>query len=254
MWTAACPDTSYVYDGSFAGLLCCFSESCTLQETPVDIRQTDAEPVLFDTAKWILTDKEKAEKVYLSIRVKISRQAQELVRLGFLTCTPRKEMLLCEFLRLGFRYGAKATTMLTDDSVADLTKAVRHLTNESHKLMGFVRFSVYDNFLVSVIEPKNFVLPLLAGHFCNRFSDETFMIYDQTHKAALVWQNRKADILSVEALTLPDADSDELAYRGLWQQFYKTIAVQTRENPRCRMTLMPKRYWGHLTEQIVMLS
>ena len=37
-------------------------------------------------------------------------------------------------------------------------------------------------------------------------------------------------------------------YRLLWKRFYDTIAIRERENPRCRMTHMPKRYWNTMTE------
>ena len=43
-------------------------------------------------------------------------------------------------------------------------------------------------------------------------------------------------------------DETEAKYRLLWKRFYDTIAIRERENPRCRMTNMPKRYWGTMTE------
>lgn len=246
--TNVSPDIVYAYDGSFEGLLCCVFASYAEKEVPSLIRPPDEEPGLFDTAKWIATDKQKALRVYNSIPVKISLPAQELVRLGFLTCAPQKELLIYRFLRLGYKHGGKVMNMLTDDTVCALHKAVRHLTAESHLLRGFVRFSLHDEALVAVIEPKNYVLPLLARHFCDRFRNETFLIYDKTHRTALLYQDHKAKMLSVEELTLPEADGAELEYRRLWRQFYKTIAVEGRENPRCRMSMMPKRYWSHLTE------
>lgn len=241
-------DLVYTYDGSFEGLMCCVFESYEQKEVPSVIRPPSIQQSIFDTAKWIETDEQKADRVYNSIPLKISYEAQELVKLGFLTCASQKELLIYRFLSLGFKYGNKVMTMLTNDAVCSLQKAVRHLTSESHKYKGFVRFSVYGEVLVAVIEPKNFVLPLLAGHFCDRFRDEEFMIYDKTHSMALFYQSRKAELMSVDKLTLPEVDRTEVEYRRLWKQFYKTIAIEGRNNPRCRMTLMPKRYWGQMTE------
>lgn len=241
-------DLIYAYDGSFEGLMCCVFESYEQKEIPSVIRPPGVEQSLFDTAKWIEMDEHKAERVYNSIPLKISSQAQELVKLGFLTCAPHKELLIVHFLRLGFKVGSKVMTMLTDDTVNSLQKAVHHLTSESHKFKGFVRFSVYGEVLVAVIEPKNFVLPLLSLHFCDRFRNEAFMIYDKTHSMALIYQSQKAELMFVDELTLPEVDSTEVEYRRLWKQFYKTIAIEGRNNPRCRMTLMPKRYWGQMTE------
>ena len=43
-------------------------------------------------------------------------------------------------------------------------------------------------------------------------------------------------------------DETEAQYRRLWRRFYDTIAIRERENPRLRMSHMPKRFWGTLTE------
>ncbi|KUO78695.1 MAG: DNA metabolism protein [Desulfosporosinus sp. BRH_c37] len=238
----------YAYDGSFEGLMCCIFESYEQKENPSIIRPPVVQQSLFDPAKWIETDEHKADRVFNSIPLKISSQAQELVKLGFLTCTPHKELLIYNFLRLGFKYGDKVMTMLADDTVCSLQKAVRHLTSESHKFMGFVRFSVYGEVLVAVIEPKNFVLPLLIQHFCDRYRNEAFMIYDKTHSMALIYQSQNVELMVVNELTLPEVDGTEVEYRRLWKQFYQTIAIEARFNPRCRMTLMPKRYWGQMPE------
>lgn len=238
----------YEYDGSFEGLMCCVFESFALKEVPSAIRTPSDQQSLFDTAKWIETDINKSDRVYKSIAAKISVQAQELVTLGFWTNAPQKELLIYYFLRLGYTHGSKVMSMLTDDTVSTLQKAVRHLTSESHKFKGFVRFAVYDKVMVAVIEPKNFVLPLISDHFCDRFCNESFMIYDKTHKMALVYQGQEAKLIYVDELTLPEVDKSEVEYRRLWKQFYQTIAIEERYNPKCRMTLMPKRYWGHLTE------
>ena len=57
-----------------------------------------------------------------------------------------------------------------------------------------------------------------------------------------------ARIISLDTLELPPATAEELRYRVLWKRFYKTIAIAARENPRCRMTHCPKRYWENMLE------
>ena len=59
------------------------------------------------------------------------------------------------------------------------------MSGELEKLRGFVRFSDYNGVLGSEIEPKNRVLPLLRRHFCDRYANESFFIYDRTHKELL---------------------------------------------------------------------
>lgn len=244
---------TYAYDGSFDGLMTCIFESYEKKEDPIDIQSANDPQYLLFTPKWIETEVNKANRVFSGIAKSISPEAQDLVRLGFLTCLEQKELLILRFLRLGFKHGASVMNMMADDTVHALQRGVRHLNNESHALTGFIRFSIYNNVLVAVIEPKNEVLPVLASHFCDRYSNESFMIYDKTHRRALVHQpqhsgGRQLDILEVEQFELPEADAEEIAYRRLWTQFYNTVAIKERMNLRARLSHMPKRYWSHLTE------
>jgi len=238
----------YKYDGSFEGLLCCVFYSYEQKEIPDDILPPGGEEGLFAFVKYIETDSEKARRVYESIPVKISKEAQEFVKLAFLTCAPHKERHIYQFLRLGYKMGGKVMEMLTDDHVHALQKAVHNLTFESHRYKGFIRFSVYNQALVAVIEPRNYVLPLLAEHFASRYPNEVFMIFDKSHKACLVHQGGRVEIMEVENWEMPDPDQEEREFRRLWQQFYQTIAIKERYNPRCRNNFMPKRFWNHLTE------
>ena len=125
---------------------------------------------------------------------------------------------------------------------------MRKLYNEAHMYKGLIRFSDVGQGMVAEIEPKNFVLPLIAPHFCSRFRNETFLIYDKTNHAALIWQQHTAKLVPVDALTLPPPTSEEQVVRRLWKRFYDTIAIEARRNPVCQRTHMPKRYWACLTE------
>ena len=245
------PDRSnliYRYDGSFDGLLCCVFESYDQKEIPMDILQPEAAQVTLFPVKEIVTEPKKSNRVLTSIPQKMGGDALDFVQRAFLTCEPHKELYILLFLRMGYRYGPSVMNMLADDVVDVLFKAVKHLNNESHLLMGFVRFSIFNNALVAEIEPKNYVLPLLTQHFCERYPEERFLIYDKTHGMALIYQPYHSEIVPIEDLQLPEPDEQEQEFRALWRLFYDTIEVQGRHNPKCRMGHMPKRYWKYLTE------
>ncbi|MBC8545787.1 TIGR03915 family putative DNA repair protein [Clostridiaceae bacterium NSJ-31] len=242
------PAVIYRYDGSFDGLLCCVFESYARRETPLDIRPADdPQAVLFPTHE-VPTDADHAQRVFASLQKRISSEAQRQVQYAFLSCADDKALLIYRFIRLGLRHGARVMSMLTNDTVCAVDKAVRALLNERHHLLEFLRFSDFKGVLVATIEPKNFVLPLMQEHFCSRFPEERFLIYDKAHGMALIYRPYSAQIFSIEQLELPEADEYELAYRRLWKQYYNSIAIETRYNPRCRMGHMPKRFWGHMTE------
>jgi probable DNA metabolism protein len=159
-----------------------------------------------------------------------------------------KEIALLRFALLGFEKGSKVVEMLAHADVAALLEAEQHLLREGHLLKGFVRFSDCDGKLMAVISPKNFILPFIAEHFADRYGNETFIIYDRTHKAALYHQDGNLELMQLESSTQPEASETEEQYRTLWRQFYKTVAIEDRYNPKCRMTHMPKRYWENMTE------
>lgn len=238
----------YYYDGSFDGLLSCVFESYDNKEVPADILPPDAPQTMLLSSKEIITDLQKSSRVFASIPRKMGASAVDFVRRAFLTCHPQKELYILLFLRLGFTHGPAVMGMLTDDVVNTLFKAVSHLNGESHLLKGFIRFSDFNNALVAEIEPKNFVLPLLSQHFCERYPEERFLIHDKTHGMALIYQPYRHKIFLMEDLMLPDPDEKEQAFRELWRLYYDTIEIKGRHNPKCRMSHMPKHYWKYMTE------
>lgn len=237
----------YCYDGSFEGFLCCIFESYANHEVLTAIvSDEDFEPTLYDT-RFIQTNQEHANRVYRKV-YSISQDAGQLLRRGFLTCLPEKELHLYRMVRRLLNEGAGFLRKMTDRELYPLFKAIRAMNGEAHLLRGFVRFSDLSGVLGSEIEPKNRVLPILRSHFCSRYYNETFFIYDRTHREVLLYCGGKATIAPLEHFEMAAPDTQEASYRLLWKRFYDTIAIKERENPRCRMTHMPKRYWNTMTE------
>ena len=238
----------YVYDGSFHGFLSCVFESVYTGVAPMDIVADTDEPITLYAVRAVQTDEGKAKRVLASIPKKISWEALRLIETVFLSCLKQKELLMLNFLLRGYREGSGMVKRLGDADVAPLLKAQKHLLGEAHLLMGFVRFADYGGALAATITPKNFVLPFISGHFTQRFSNEDFMIFDKTHKAALIYQNRRKEIISIDSIEFPPITECEEKYQTLWKRFYDTVTIEARENPRCRMSLMPKRYWENMVE------
>ena len=238
----------YIYDGTLEGFLYCVYESYARHEIPRGIRTEGGQAELFEEPHWITTDLNHSAKVYESIDRKIALEAQDFVKKAFLTCVDNREILMYRFIREGYKYGRRVFDRLTDETVGSITKAVKNLEHEAHQFSGFARFSLFDGIMVSCISPKNMVLPLLADHFADRFRDETFLIYDKTHKMAVVHKPEGTLLTSMEKLVLPPIDNAEKAYRELWKCFRDTVAIEERFNPKCQMNHMPKRYWVDMPE------
>lgn len=239
-------DIIYEYDGSFDGFLCCVYESYTQKENPTGFFAGEADCTLFDT-RYIPTVAAHAKRVYRSF-FKNSQVFGPLLQRAWLTILPEKELSLFALIRLFYRLGPAVLQDLSHETVAAVRHAVRHLEEEAHQLRGFVRFSEFGGILGAEIEPKNCVLPLLRGHFCSRYREESFFIYDRTHKEALFYAAHQSRIVPLQQFQMAAPDEEEAAYRLLWKRFYDTISIRERENLRGRMSKMPKRYWGTMTE------
>ena len=239
---------AYLYDGSFEGLLCCVYASYYQKELPSMIFHYGEEQGTLFPVSEIITDCAAAKKVELSIAGKISREALRLAQLCYLSHMENREVTILRFLRMGYKIGPQVTNMLAHNVVGAIAKGAQNVQREAHFHREFLRFSEYNGSLVATIEPKNFVLPLVSTHFCDRFPSENFMIYDKSHNCAFVYQGGEKSLIALEHLELPKAGAEEEKYRALWKRFYNTIAIEGRLNPKLRMNNMPKRYWAHMTE------
>ncbi len=253
------------YDGSFEGFLSCIFDCYYLHYNPIDIVATTKsdQTTLFEQ-NFITTNPAKAARVYKSLSTKISPRVQALVEYGFLALSPKNcstEMLLYNFIKQAFNLGKRIIANYQVPEYVLLEKAVHGLTKEAHLLKGFVRFSQMENFLFAKIKPKNNVLPLIAPHFVNRFAGEHFIIYDETRALAIVYKPSKYIITDVTLEAFQDTllnnvvsslttnlSQNEKHYQSLWQAFYQSITIESRFNPKCRMSHMPKRFWTNLTE------
>ena len=237
----------YQYDGSFDGFLCCVYESYTQKERPTAfLRDGDDEPSLFEI-RTVTTERAHAQRVYRSFLI-ISPSVGPFLRRAFLTCMDDKEMAMYRFIVKLYREGAPLLTRLNDETYHPLCKAVRHLSGEAEALRGFIRFSELGSILGAEIEPKNRVLPILRPHFCDRYRNESFFIYDRTHREALLYSRGVSRIVPLAHFEMAPPDENEAGYRRLWRRFYDTIAIRERENLKLRQSNLPKRYRNTMTE------
>jgi len=239
----------YQYDGTLEGFFCCVYESVYQKERPEAVEPEGAAQCRLFPPKYIETDPEHAERVRRAIPGKISPEALDLTETVFCTFLEDKETRLLYFLLRGFKEGGGFLRAgYSDRELSVLLGARRHLMGEAHLLKGFIRFADVGGSLVATITPKNYVLPYIAGHFATRYRNENFLIFDKTHKVALLHEDRRMRITAADNIEFPAFSEQEEQYRALWKQFYKVVAIEARKNHRCRMTHCPKRYWGNMLE------
>ena len=244
-------DVVYYYDGSFYGFLSGVFDAFAQKEEPMLFlsQEEEEQPLLFDS-HFVETDPQKARRVLAGVQRTLGNRGMELVRQGFLTCLPQREFLMLKFLRQGFQEGPRILAQQTREPLCTLLSATQKARNEAHLLCGSVRFQRCETGVyVARIRPKNQVLPLISRFFCTRFFFQPFLIWDITHHMALLHQpGKRPQVLPLECLDMPAPSPEEEEIQNMWRAFYNTLAIPARENPRCRMTHMPKRFWEFLTE------
>lgn len=208
---------------------------------------------LFAEYSVVDTDNELAGKVGKSIREKISVEAYEICCRVALSDYTEKADLIYRFLILGFATGSTIMEHLSNKVVNMMFRVNKNVSNETHHLLGFIRFSEQENgLLTSIIHPKNNVLSLVTPHFVERLPRERFMIYDGNRKLAALHLPYSPWIIA----EVPDIDQDRVReisvyedqYRDMWITFFSHISIKERENKRLQQNNLPLRFRNDMTE------
>ena len=241
----------YVYDGSFEGLLAAIYDAYYNNQKPerlADLRYIQMN--LLDEYIYINTDMEKSNKVYNSIRYKISSEALRLVYNVFLSEAEESGTIIFEYLKLGWKTGRDVDKHLADDRVLKVHQLSRKVEGENHRMMGFLRFRlIEDNIYYAPIRPDNNIAALLAPHFADRMSDQRWIIHDVRRGLAAVYNLGEWVLAEVDSKDLEGLEEKDTQYQELWKEFFNTIAIPGRINPKLQRRLMPVRYWRYLPEK-----
>jgi len=242
---------TYIYDGSFQGLLTCIYEYYYSDKKAQDIKsERNYEKTLLSEEIFIKSSEEKSLKVEKAIENKISKEVLKDIYTVFLSEEAGFEMLILEYVKLGFKIGVKLRHYLHNPVVLEVSKCVKRVINEVHRLCGFVRFtSLPGEIYYASIEPDHNILTLLAPHFSARFSNQKWIIHDLKRELAILQEDGQWVLTVMErgyGERLAAANSG--VYEDLWKSYYKTISIEERENPKLRRQMMPQRYWKHMTE------
>ncbi|MBP1743926.1 MAG: hypothetical protein H6Q58_904 [Firmicutes bacterium] len=250
--------TGYIYDGTFEGLLTCIYEAYYRHENPVFILESKKysdgiQGTLFsllESPLRIETDIPKAGRVYNAVEKNISAEAMETIYNVFLSEIPGFELMILEYVRLGFRTGYDLNKNLQDKRVMDMIRAERKVVFEVHRMHGFLRFQEMPGFFYAPFEPDHNITALVTPHFAERLPDQDFIIHDLGRGIASVCRRGDWFVTSIEGSVRADflQGKGGNIYEDLWKGYFSWASIDERNNPGNQKRQMPKRYWKHLTE------
>lgn len=241
---------AYLFDGSWEGLLTAVFEAFESKRWPQAVlEEKNAQLAFGEEAVRIRTDPDKARRVVDGIRKRMGSPACRKIWTAYLSYSPDKPGIIYRYICTGMQKGRGIYAALAHHDVAALEHMIYHVGHEAHLLQGFVRFSRMENGVYYArITPKNSVLPIIMPFFADRYSDQPLLIFDQAHALAGVYDLKEWYLVETSHINLPEYAPEEALYRRLWKQFYKSIAIADRTNHKLRRSLMPKRFWGNMTE------
>jgi len=246
----------YIYDGSFEGLLTCIYEAYYRHENPCFIVSDKKYKLsingtlfsLIETPVYIKTDLMKYNKVYNAAINKISTDALETIYHVYLSEIPDLEIMILDYIRLGFKIGFDINKHLYDKRVLIMIKTERKVIHEVQRMLGFIRFEKNIDFFYAAYEPDHDITSLITSHFALRLSDQNFIIHDIKRELASIYNKHDWYITPLARDSISVSDNICSKYEELWKSYFVSTSISERENLINQKRQMPKRYWKHLPE------
>lgn len=241
----------FLHEPTFEGLLSAVYDAYYSSSKPEAIYSRIVyEENLIDEVITIKSDSIKFEKVYNAIINKISKDTLNKIYYVFLSETKESSNLIYNYLKMGFKFGKDVELHVNNDIVLNMDKISNKVSYERHRLTGFVRFKEINNILYACINPDYNILPILGSHFKKRLSNENFIIHDIKRDTALIYDKEDYYLtnLSKDQKNILINSDDKGEYENLWKQYFKSVNIEERKNPRLQKRMMPTRYWNNIVE------
>ncbi len=222
------------------------------KHTHIEVKGMDSMKLFSNYIK-IDTDSKLALKVAQSIQRKLSYEVYLWCYQAALSDVTCKGELVYQFLRKAFRIGPSVVNMLQDETVCEIFKISKYVSKEAHRYLEFIQFEELENhILISRINPRCNVVPLVAIHFADRLHCENWVILDTGRNISAVHSAGNGYIISYDIdeqtlLSISPFSEKDAEYKKLWKNFFASIAIEARNNPQLQRNMLPIRFRRYMT-------
>lgn len=237
---------NFTYDGTFEGLLCVLLRCISTRVIPKNI-QPDyilSSKLEFEQYTHIVTNESLAHKLYDYIGKFADVQVQQMVRDCFLTSLPNKEVDIYMLVRQALWRGNSVGDDFSNDSLRRIQMAIRDLYRESQSIPYDINFSHFINTDISIINPRNIVLPVMMDSVLRNTAIEDFLLYDRRHKLALLRRRDNDYIVDTSRIAVKTEINHDYVYNSLWKHFINEGNIRR---------IRPLHVCGRLTDNPTML-
>ena len=241
--------STYVYDGSFDGLLSVIFEAYRRRRPPTRIVRGPLEQAgFFEEAIEVLTEEAKAARVENGLRRASEPEAYERCYHAFRADAADVELTLFRYAQVVFTPPDLAEAEAWLAPVLEVERLAKRVHHEIHRMHAFVRFEETEGGLyVARVAPTADVLDLAAPHFEKRYPSMRWLIADERRRYAMHYDGhvlRRVDVVPERARAEDEAD-----YQKLWRGYFRAVTIAERRNLKRQARHMPRRYWRYLTEK-----
>nr|WP_320037595.1 TIGR03915 family putative DNA repair protein [uncultured Bacteroides sp.] len=251
---------TFIYDKTFEGLLTAVFDAYYRKTFPEAlVAEGEPLPLFCDETYTVISDNEKSERVWKGLQKKLSRTALSALTACWLSELPEIDMLLFRYIRKNIDSPKSVEMNFGDPDVLEIAKIYKKVDCERERVLQFLRFQkTVDGTYFAAIEPMYNVLSLVVGHFQDRFADQKWLIYDLKREYGYYY-----DLSTVTEVRFEEKEShlltgmlgedlmmhDEKLFQQMWKEYFKSIAIKERINPRLHRQHLPVRFWKYLTEK-----
>lgn len=251
---------TFVYDGTFEGLLCTIFESYARKTFPDRVVSTaNYSPDLWDTTLTIETVSGQADRVWKSLQGKLSPHNKQLPFHAFLYGMDAIDQAIFNFIRLAFDMPHPIDYDYANTDVLKVKQAQKVVSKEAMRTIQFVRFQkTADDIYFAALSPAFDVIPLVTQHFMDRFKDQQWVIYDLKRAYGVFYDLKEVKEITMDnpqfsrltgEIDVSIMEEGEASYQNLWQNYVKAVTIRERLNLKLQLQHMPRRYWKYLTEK-----
>lgn len=242
----------YIYDGTFEGFLTTAAVAEEKGGIPEAItREGQVQQALFSEIVAVETDQSVCSALCDRIACRISTHSLRRIYQAFHSETEGVEMALFRYLQFGWRLGRRIDGMLAHELVHPVRRLADMVKREAHRMRGFVRFKqVREGFYYAPVETSANVLPFIAGHFADRFSDQHWIIHDIRREKAIIHDaaRREWGVAALGIVVEPSLTAEEEFFQDLWKRYFTGIAIKERSNLPLQKKNIPLKYRKYLVE------
>ena len=131
----------FQYDKTFEGLLTAVFEAYRLKKFPDSIiKEGDTLPLFYDEIYTVITDDEKAERVWKSLGKKLSKGALSMLTYSWLSEASDIAIVLFRYIRKITDASRSIETNFADPDILTVSKLGKKVADERYRILQFMRF------------------------------------------------------------------------------------------------------------------